>query len=66
MYHVPCAFQFICGCSDEGGEDGDTKEESKIPGGGERLEIASCTHMTWFCVVGRVGGGLEGDGRTVC
>ena len=34
MYRVPLAFQCVYGCSDEGGEDGDRKEKSKIPGGG--------------------------------
>ena len=39
MYHVQLAFQCIYGCSDEGGEDGDGKEWSEIPGGGERSQI---------------------------
>ena len=33
MYHVPLAFQCIYGCS----EDGDGKEVSEIPGGGDRV-----------------------------
>ena len=39
MYHVPLAFQCIYGRSDERGEDGNGKEESEIPGGGERVKI---------------------------
>ena len=31
---------YICGWSEEGGEDGDGKEESEIHGGRERVEIA--------------------------
>ena len=34
MYHVLLAFQCIYGCSD-GGENGDEKEGSEIPGGGK-------------------------------
>ena len=40
MYHVPLALQCIYGWSDEGGEDGDGKEGSEIPGGWERVVIA--------------------------
>ena len=40
MYHIPLAVQCIYGCSDEG-EDGDGKEGSEIPVGGERVEIAA-------------------------
>ena len=36
MYHVPFAFQYIYG----GSAEGDEKVESKISGGGERVEIA--------------------------
>ena len=32
--------QCIYGCRDEGGEDGNGKEGSDIPGGWERVEIA--------------------------
>ena len=39
MYHVPLAVQSIYGCSDEGGEDGDQKERSEIPGEEEKVEI---------------------------
>ena len=40
VYHVPLAIQCIYGWSDEGGEDGNGKEGSEIPGGWERVEIA--------------------------
>ena len=40
MYHVSLAVQCIYGWSDEGGEDGDAKEKSELPGGWERVEIA--------------------------
>ena len=33
VYHVPLSVQWIYGWSDEGGEDGEGKEGSKIPGG---------------------------------
>ena len=39
MYHVLLAFQCIYERSDKGGEDGDGKEGSEIPVGGERMEI---------------------------
>ena len=48
-YHAACGpcgtisprLQYVYGCSDEGGEDGDGKEGSEISGGGgERVEIA--------------------------
>ena len=42
MYHVSSAFQFIYECSNEGSEDEDGKEGSKILGTGERMEIAWC------------------------
>ena len=32
VHHVPLVFQCIYGWSDEGGEDGDGKEGSEIPG----------------------------------
>ena len=44
MYHAPLALQYIYGCSDEGDEDGDGKEESEIPEGGEIGET------TWLLV----------------
>ena len=40
VYHVPLAFQFIYGLSDERGGNGDVKGGSEISGGGERVEIA--------------------------
>ena len=40
VYHVPLAVHCIYDCSDEGGEDGDGKEGSEIPGGWERVELA--------------------------
>ena len=40
VYHVPLAVQCIYGWSNEGGEDGDGKEGSELPGGWERVEIA--------------------------
>ena len=40
MYHAPLAVKCINGWSDEGGEDGDGKEESEFHGGWERVEIA--------------------------
>ena len=49
MYYVPLAVQCIYGWSDEGGEDGDGKEWSELPGGRERVKIA--WQMTWFYVV---------------
>ena len=45
------AFQCIYGYSDERGENGDREEGSETHGGGERMEITSCTQMTCFCVV---------------
>ena len=39
MYHVPLAFQYMYGCSDKRGENGDEKEGSEIHGGWERIEI---------------------------
>ena len=51
MYHVLLGFQYIYGWSD-GGEEGDGKERSEIPGGGESGDyLASCMQMTWLCVV---------------
>ena len=32
MYHVPLTVQCIYGRSDEGGKDGDGKDESELPG----------------------------------
>ena len=40
MYIVPLAVECIYGWSDEGGEDGDGKEGSEIPGEWEKMEIA--------------------------
>ena len=40
MCHVPLAVQCIYEWSDEGGKDGDGKEESELPVGLERVEIA--------------------------
>ena len=40
MYHVPLAVQYTYGWSDKGGEDGDGKEGSEIPGEWETIEIA--------------------------
>ena len=40
MYHVSLAVQCIYGWSDEGGEDGDGKEGSELPGEWERVKIA--------------------------
>ena len=40
MYHVPLAVQCIYERSDEGGDDGDGKEGSEIPGGWEKVKIA--------------------------
>ena len=37
--HVPLAVQCIYGWSNEGGEDGDGKEGSELPGEWERVEI---------------------------
>ena len=37
MYYVPLG---IYEYSNEGGENGDGEEESEIPGGGKRMEIA--------------------------
>ena len=39
MYRVLLALYCIYGCSDEGVENGDMKEGSEIPGGGDRVEI---------------------------
>ena len=39
MYHVPLTFQCIYGRSEEGGENGDTKKGSEIPGGREGVKI---------------------------
>ena len=39
VYHVSLTIQCIYGWSDEGGEDGDGKEGSELPGGWERVEI---------------------------
>ena len=39
MYHVPLTVQCIYGWIEEGSEDGNSKEESEIPGGWERIEI---------------------------
>ena len=39
MYHVPLALQHLYECIDEGGERGDGKEGSEIPGGGDIVEI---------------------------
>ena len=39
MYHVPLAVQCIHGRSDEGAGNGDGREGSEIPGGGEGVEI---------------------------
>ena len=52
MYHVPLAVNvYIYGYRD-GGEHGDGKEGSEIPGGWESGDcLASCMQMTWFCVV---------------
>ena len=33
MYHIPLTVQCIYGCSDEGGDDGNEKEGSELPGG---------------------------------
>ena len=46
MYHVPLALQCLCGCSDEGGENGDREEGSEIPGRGKRVEFAWTLQMT--------------------
>ena len=40
VYHVSLAVQCIYGWSDEGGEDGDRKEGSELPGGWKRVDIA--------------------------
>ena len=40
MYHVPLAVQYTYEWSDEGGEDGDGKEESEIPVGWEIVKVA--------------------------
>ena len=39
MHHVPLAFEFIIGCSDERGENGDLKEEREIHGEMDRMEM---------------------------
>ena len=39
MHHIPLAFQFIYGCNDLRGEDGDGKEGSEIHGGRKTMEI---------------------------
>ena len=39
MYHISLAVQCIHGWSD-GGEDGNGKEGSELPGGWERVDIA--------------------------
>ena len=39
MYHV-VHVSYTYGLSGEGGEDGDRKEGSEIPGGWERMEIS--------------------------
>ena len=52
MYHVPLAFQCIYVCNDEGVEDGDGKEGSKIPGGEERMEIICLLYADDFVMCG--------------
>ena len=40
MYHISLAVLCKYGWSDEGGKDGDGKEESELSRGWERVEIA--------------------------
>ena len=47
---VSLAFQYIYGCSDEGGENGEDGNE--ISRNGENGDyLVSCMQMTWFYVV---------------
>ena len=66
IYHIPLAFQCICGRSNEGGEDGDREEGSEIPGGWERVEITWPLVCRGLGSVWGVGGVPEGDGGTIC
>ena len=48
MYHDSLAVQCTYGWSNEGGEDGDVKEGSELPGGWERVEIALNLVRRWL------------------
>ena len=55
MYYVLFAVQCLYGWRDEGGEDGNRKEGSEVPGGGGESGdcLASCLEMTCFYVASR-------------
>ena len=52
MYHIPLAFQYIYGCSDERNEDGDRKNESEILEDGREWRLPGFLYADDFVLCG--------------